>query len=68
LNLGVVGMFIQVAIDDGPGPTIKYQYPELNKLYAVISLLIRCCDVNQFCKTQVCNELSVPTVRRFRVS
>ena len=26
---------LQVALDDGPGPPIKYQYPELGKLYQV---------------------------------
>lgn len=35
-----------VAIDEGPGPTIKYQYPELTKLHQVVSMLIRCCDVS----------------------
>ena len=39
-----------VAIDEGPGPTIKYQYPELTKLHQVVSMLIRCCDVSA--KTQ----------------
>lgn len=39
-----------VAIDEGPGPTIKYQYPELTKLHQVVSMLIRCCDVSS--KTQ----------------
>lgn len=35
-----------VAIGEGPGPTIKYQYPELTKLHQVVSMLIRCCDVS----------------------
>lgn len=34
-----------VALDEGPGPPIKYQYAELGKLYAVVSQLVRCCDV-----------------------
>ena len=26
---------LQVSLDDGPGPSIKYQYAELGKLYQV---------------------------------
>lgn len=37
---------MSVAIDEGPGPAIKYQYPELTKLHQVVSMLIRCCDVS----------------------
>ncbi|XP_054167467.1 probable ubiquitin carboxyl-terminal hydrolase FAF-X [Oppia nitens] len=39
-------LFILVALDEGPGPPIKYQYADLGKLYNVVSLLIRCCDVS----------------------
>lgn len=35
-----------VALDEGPGPPIKYQYAELGKLYTVVSQLIRCCNVS----------------------
>lgn len=35
-----------VALDEGPGPAIKYQYPEWAKLHQVVSLLVRCCDVS----------------------
>lgn len=35
-----------VAIDEGPGPVIKYQCPELTKLHQVVSILIRCCDIS----------------------
>lgn len=35
-----------VALDEGPGPPIKYQYAELGKLYTVVSQLVRCCDVS----------------------
>ncbi len=35
LRLGVPATFIQVALDEGPGPPIKYQYAELAKLYQV---------------------------------
>ncbi|XP_067944193.1 ubiquitin carboxyl-terminal hydrolase 9X-like [Watersipora subatra] len=52
LSLNVLGTFIQVAIDEGPGPSIKYQYVELAKLFSVVSILIRCCDVSSECRTQ----------------
>ena len=35
LKLNVPAKFIQVALDEGPGPPIKYQYAELGKLYQV---------------------------------
>ena len=35
-----------VALDEGPGPAIKYQYAELGRLYQVVSQLIRSCDVS----------------------
>lgn len=47
LNLDVPSLFIHVALDDGPGLAIRYQYPELGKLHAVVSYLIRSCDVSK---------------------
>ena len=44
-------MFMQVALDEGPGPPIKYQYAELGKLYSVVSHLVRCCDVSARCQS-----------------
>jgi ubiquitin carboxyl-terminal hydrolase 9/24 len=35
LKLNVAATFISVALDEGPGPPIKYQYAELAKLYQV---------------------------------
>lgn len=46
LKLNVVEMFMLVALDEGPGPAIKYQYAELGRLYQVVSQLIRSCDVS----------------------
>ncbi|XP_046853983.1 probable ubiquitin carboxyl-terminal hydrolase FAF-X [Xenia sp. Carnegie-2017] len=46
LDLNVPAAFIQLALDEGPGLSIRYQYPELGKLHAVISCLIRSCDVS----------------------
>ena len=56
LKLEVPYMFMQLALDEGPGPPIKYQYAELGKLYAVVSQLVRCCDVSNRCQSssQVC--------------
>ncbi|XP_061580204.1 probable ubiquitin carboxyl-terminal hydrolase FAF-X isoform X1 [Cololabis saira] len=45
LKLNVPATFMLVALDEGPGPPIKYQYAELGKLYTVVSQLVRCCDV-----------------------
>lgn len=45
LKLNVPATFMLVALDEGPGPPIKYQYAELGKLYSVVSQLVRCCDV-----------------------
>ncbi|XP_076872060.1 LOW QUALITY PROTEIN: ubiquitin carboxyl-terminal hydrolase 9X-like [Brachyhypopomus gauderio] len=44
LKLNVPATFMLVALDEGPGPPIKYQYAELGKLYTVVSQLLRCCD------------------------
>lgn len=53
-----------VALDEGPGPAIKYQYPELGKLYQVVSQLIRCCDISHKCQSshQVSFSLSKESV------
>lgn len=49
LKLNVPALFMMVALDEGPGPPIKYQYAELSKLYSVVSQLVRCCDVSSKC-------------------
>ncbi|XP_071949723.1 ubiquitin carboxyl-terminal hydrolase 9X-like isoform X2 [Antedon mediterranea] len=46
LELSVPSTFMLVALDEGPGPPIKYQYAELGKLYSVVSQLVRCCDIS----------------------
>ncbi|XP_014217217.1 probable ubiquitin carboxyl-terminal hydrolase FAF-X isoform X3 [Copidosoma floridanum] len=53
LKLNVPVTFMLVAIDEGPGPVIKYQYPELTKLHQVVSMLIRCCDVSSRTQSSV---------------
>lgn len=58
LKLNVPATFMMVALDEGPGPPIKYQYAELGKLYQVVSLLVRCCDVSA--KTHSCQPNTPP--------
>lgn len=50
---------MKVAIDEGPGPQIKYQNPELNKLHQVVSQLIRCTDISSICQ---CSQSSIGVV------
>lgn len=60
LKLNVPAVFIQVALDEGPGPPIKYQYTELAKLYQVVSQLVRCCDVTSKCKSALEGQAVLP--------
>lgn len=49
--MNVPATFMLVALDEGPGPAIKYQYTELGKLHQVVSCLVRCCDISAHCKS-----------------
>ncbi|RWS11107.1 putative ubiquitin carboxyl-terminal hydrolase FAF-X-like protein [Dinothrombium tinctorium] len=60
LRLNVAATFILVALDEGPGPPIKYQYADLGKLYQVVSLLVRCCDVSSKCASSHPGSLPLP--------
>ncbi|KAK0066423.1 ubiquitin carboxyl-terminal hydrolase FAF-X isoform X1 [Biomphalaria pfeifferi] len=60
LKLRVPHQFMLVALDEGPGPPIKYQYAELSKLYSVVSQLVRCCDVSQRCQSSIANQPPLP--------
>ncbi|XP_074025512.1 ubiquitin carboxyl-terminal hydrolase 9X isoform X2 [Leptinotarsa decemlineata] len=51
LRMNVPATFMLVALDEGPGPAIKYQYTELGKLNQLVSCLIRCCDVSIKCQS-----------------
>ena len=42
-----------MALDDGPGPPIKYQYAELGKLFQVVSTLVRCCDITSLSQSSI---------------
>lgn len=56
LKLNVPATFMLVALDEGPGPPIKYQYAELGKLYTVVSQLVRCCDVSSRMQSSINGE------------
>lgn len=49
--MNVPAIFMQVALDEGPGPAIKYQYTELGKLNQLVSNLVRCCDISSKCQS-----------------
>ena len=62
LRLRVPAQFMLVALDEGPGPPIKYQHAELSKLYQVVSQLVRCCDVSEKCTSSITvSFLSLPS-------
>lgn len=44
LQFDVPYYFILIATDEGPGYSIKYQYIDLNKLFQVVSFLVRSCS------------------------
>ncbi|XP_052271352.1 probable ubiquitin carboxyl-terminal hydrolase FAF-X [Dreissena polymorpha] len=60
LKLSVPAKFMMVALDEGPGPPIKYQYAELSKLHSVVSQLVRCCDISSKCTSSVQNQEPLP--------
>ncbi|KAK9879630.1 hypothetical protein WA026_006696 [Henosepilachna vigintioctopunctata] len=53
LKMNVPSTFMLVALDEGPGPAIKYQYTELGRLNQLVSCLIRCCDVSSKCQSSI---------------
>ena len=42
---------MQVALDEGPGPPIKYQYTDLSKLHQCVSILVRSSDISSRCQS-----------------
>lgn len=42
---------MQVVLEEGPGPTIKYQYPDISKLHQVVATLVRSSDVSSRCQS-----------------
>lgn len=51
LDLGVLLTFIRLAIEEDHASNHKYQFQELSKLYSLVSVLIRSCDVSKYMKT-----------------
>ena len=44
-QLQIPATLMLVALEEGPGPPIKFQYADLSKLYQTVALLVRCCDI-----------------------
>lgn len=42
---------MQVAMEEGPGPSIKYQSPDISKLHQVIACLVRSSDISARCQS-----------------
>lgn len=54
---------MQVALDEGPGPPIKHQCPELGKLHEVVSILVRCTDISSMCQSSnTSNGIIMPNI------
>lgn len=51
---------MQVALDEGPGPPIKHQYPELCKLHHVVSQLVRCSNISSKCQSSYDGTAALP--------
>lgn len=50
---------MKVALDEGPGPAIKYQYPEFIKLHHCVSMLVRSCDISSRCQSSNPNSSAI---------
>lgn len=42
---------MQVLLDESPGPSIKYQYPDVSKLHQVVATLVRSSDISARCQS-----------------
>jgi hypothetical protein len=42
---------MKLALEEGPGAPIKYQYLELQKLHQCVSLLVRSSDISSRCQS-----------------
>ena len=51
MDLGVLTTFIRLAIEEERTTTSKYQFQELSKLYSLVAMLIRSCDVSKYMKS-----------------
>lgn len=64
LHFNVPLQFMLFATDELPGYPLKQQYVEYGKLYQVVSLLIRCCDISEKSVSFYTNQ--TPLVNPFR--
>ena len=46
IQLGVPSSFIALCLDEGPGNPTCSPYVDYTKLYAVVSILVRCYDLS----------------------
>lgn len=53
LDLGVLQTFIRLAFEDDRSTSSRYPYSELTKLYSLVSILIRSCDVSKSMKSSL---------------
>lgn len=56
LKLGVAETMMSLAIEESPGPVIKFPCVDLTKLYQCVSQLIRCCDLTSKCNSSIHNQ------------
>lgn len=67
---------MQVVLEEGPGPSIKYQYPDVSKLHQVVASLVRSSDVSSRCqssnqmpvKPNVYTQMNVPADSLYQLS
>lgn len=52
-QLNVAETLMSLAIEESPGPVIKYPLVDLTKLYQVVTQLVRCCDLSAKCSSSV---------------
>ena len=53
MDLGVLLTFIRLAIEEEFNNSVKYQYAESAKLYSLVSVLIRSCDVTKYMNSAI---------------
>ncbi|EDO35056.1 predicted protein [Nematostella vectensis] len=63
LSFGVPATFMLVAVDEGPGPPLRYA--ELGKLYSVVAQLVRSCDVSARMQSSMVRHGSPPLANPF---
>lgn len=65
LSCDIPYYFILIATEEGPGYPIKYQYVDFNKLYQVVSCLVRCCNLSSKSVSSNSNHPLLPNPFKF---